>query len=95
MEKWIEVTLKKVQQYCWWCRSNTKVKRYKKSKNNGRIFKSVKKIITKPTDKQPDTVDMPELESEKSAKQEKKQRRQGLKILTPNQMFSRLQITLA
>ena len=38
---------------------------------------------------------MPELESGKSAEQEKKQRRQGLKILTPNQMLSRLQITLA
>ena len=38
---------------------------------------------------------MPELESEESAEQEKNQRGQGLKILTPSQMLSRLPITLA
>ena len=36
-----------------------------------------------------DTTNMPDLESEKSTKA------QGLKILTPNQMLSRLPITLA
>ena len=36
-----------------------------------------------------DTTNMPDLESEKSTKG------QGLKILTPNQMLSRLPITLA
>ena len=40
---------------------------------------------------QPDTTDMPELESEQSAEQ----RGQGLTILTPSQMLSRLPIILA
>ena len=55
--------------------------------------------IAKPKDKQPDeqpdTINMPELESEESAEQNKKQRGVGLKILTPDQMLSRLPITLA
>ena len=41
------------------------------------------------------TTDMPELESEKSAAQGKKQSTKGLKMLTPNQMLSRLPISLA
>ena len=44
---------------------------------------------------QPDTTDMPELESEKSAAQKREQEGQGLKILTPEQMLSRLIISLA
>ena len=47
------------------------------------------------TDEQPDTTDMPEIESAKSAEQRRKQELQGLKILTPQQMFSRLPISLA
>ena len=39
--------------------------------------------------------DMPELESEESAAQRRNQRGQGLKILTPQQMLSRLPISLA
>ena len=38
---------------------------------------------------------MPELESEESAVERRNQQGQGLKILTPDQMFSRLPITLA
>ena len=38
---------------------------------------------------------MPDLESEESAAQRKNQRGQGLKILTPNQMLSKLPIYLA
>ena len=38
---------------------------------------------------------MSDLENEESAKQRIKQRAQGLKILTPEQMFSRLPIYLA
>ena len=38
---------------------------------------------------------MPDLESEKSAEQSRKQEGQGLKILTPEQMFSRLPNLLA
>ena len=46
-------------------------------------------------DEQPDTADMSDLESDESAGQRKNQRGQGLKILTPNQMLSRLPISLA
>ena len=38
---------------------------------------------------------MLELESEKSAEKRKNQKGEGLKILTPNQMLSRLPISLA
>ena len=38
---------------------------------------------------------MPQLESKESAAEKKNQPRQGLKILTPDQMLSRLPITLA
>ena len=46
-------------------------------------------------DKQPDTTNMPELESEESAEQRKNKQGKDLKILTPNQMLSRLPISLA
>ena len=42
-----------------------------------------------------DTTNILELESEESAAQRRNQQGQGLKILTPNQMLSRLPITLA
>ena len=51
--------------------------------------------MIKKTDEQPDTTDMPELESEESAEQRRNQQGKGLKILTPNQMLSRLPINLA
>ena len=38
---------------------------------------------------------MPELESEESAAERRKQQGQGIKILTPDQRLSRLPITLA
>ena len=44
---------------------------------------------------QPDTTDIPKLESEESAAQRINQQGKGLKMLTPNQMLSRLPITLA
>ena len=46
-------------------------------------------------DEKPDTINMPELESEESAAQRRSQRGEGLKILTPQQMLSRLPISLA
>ena len=46
-------------------------------------------------DEQPDTTDMSDLESEESAEQRRNQGGKGLKILTPDQMFSRLKISLA
>ena len=42
-----------------------------------------------------DTTDMPELESDKFAAQRRNKQGKGLKILTPNQMLSRLSISLA
>ena len=47
------------------------------------------------TDEQPDIINMPELESEESAAQRKEQEGQRLKILTTQQMLSRLSISLA
>ena len=49
----------------------------------------------KKTDEQPDTTNMSELESEESAKQIRNQQGKGLKILTPNQILSRLSVALA
>ena len=42
-----------------------------------------------------DTTGMPDLESEESAAERKNQEGQRLKVLTPNQMLSRLPISLA
>ena len=42
------------------------------------------------TDEQLDPTDLPELESEESAAQRREHERKGLKILTPEQMLSRL-----
>ena len=42
-----------------------------------------------------DTTDIPDLESEESTVQRKNQQGQGLKTVTPNQMLSRLPISLA
>ena len=47
------------------------------------------------TGEQSDTTDMPDLESAESAAQRRNQRGQGLKTLTPQQMLSRLPISLA
>ena len=57
---------------------------------------SLLKEILKPkkSDEQPDTTDISELESEESAA-ERRNQGEGLKIVTPNQMLSRLPITLA
>ena len=58
---------------------------------------SLLKEIPKPekSNKEPNTTDMPELESDKSPTERRNQPGQGLKILTPDQMLSRLTITLA
>ena len=58
---------------------------------------SLLKEIPKPkkSDKQPDTTDMLELESKESAAERRNKLGEGLKILTPDQMLSRLLITLA
>ena len=58
------------------------------------IFKLLKEIFVQPKaddkaddkadEEQPDTTDMPDLESQKSAEQRKKKKGQVLKNLTPN-----------
>ena len=53
------------------------------------------KVFTEKSSEEPDTTDMPKLESEESAAERRNQQGQGLKILTPDQMLSRLPITLA
>ena len=42
------------------------------------------------TDEQPDTTDMPELESQETAAKRREHEGKGLKILTPQKMFRRL-----
>ena len=59
------------------------------------LFKDIFKPEDKKTDEQPDTTDLPELESEESAEQRRTQQGEGLKILTPIQMLTRLPISLA
>ena len=44
---------------------------------------------------QPNITDMPDLESEESAAQRRNQTGRGIKFFTPDQMLSRLPITLA
>ena len=68
-----------------------------KANNEGalEVFKEKSDREKQESDEQPDTTNMLELESEESAEQNKKQRGVGLKILTPDQMLSRLSITLA
>ena len=51
--------------------------------------------MDKYTDEQPDTTNMPKLESEESAAERRNQQGEGVKILTPSQMLSRLTISLA
>ena len=77
--------------------SISKTPRLTKSQNKMVTILLLLKEIPKPKKsvEQPDTADMPELESEESASARKNQTGEGLKILTPDQMLSRLPITLA
>ena len=59
------------------------------------LLKETLKPKDEETDEQPDTIDMPELESEESAEKIRNQKGVGLKILTPNQKLSRLPVILA
>ena len=64
-------------------------------KGDFEFFKEKSDKEKQKSNEQPDTTDMPELESEESAAERRNQPGQGLKILTPDQMLSRLPITLA
>ena len=72
------------------------VNKPKITRNQEKIIQTIgllREIIK--TKLKPDTTDMPELESEESAAQRRNQSAKGLKILTPDQMLSRLPISLA
>ena len=51
--------------------------------------------MIKKTDEEPNTTNISELESEESAAERRNQQRKGVKILTQNQLLSRLPISLA
>ena len=59
------------------------------------IMSLLKEILKSKSDEKLNITDMFELESEESAAKRRNQQGQGLNILTPNQMLSRLPITLA
>ena len=59
------------------------------------IMSLLKEILKTKSDEKPNITDMSELESEESPAKRRNQQGQGLNILTPNQMLSRLPITLA
>ena len=54
-----------------------------------------REILKTKSTEQPDTINMPELKSEESAAERRNQPRKGLKISTPDQMLSKLPISLA
>ena len=57
------------------------------------LLKEIIKPNDKKTDEQPDTTNMPELESEESAEERRNQQGKGFKTLSPNQTLSRLPIS--
>ena len=59
------------------------------------LLKEILEPSNKKSGEQLDTTDMSELESKQSATERTNQQGQGLKILTPDQMLSRLPINLA
>ena len=69
------------------------LKKKKKTKFEESITERTKLRMQK-LDKQPDSTDMPELESEEFAAQNRNQQGKGLKILTPNQILIRVPISL-
>ena len=69
----------------------TRSQKKKKKVDISLLLKEIPEFKNKKLDEQQDTTDMSELESEESAEQKSI----GLKILTPDQMFSILPISLA
>ena len=64
-------------------------------KGDFEIFKEKSDKERQKSNEQPDTTEMPKLESEESAVKRRNQPGNGLKVLTPDQMLSRLPICLA
>ena len=65
------------------------------NKDNFEVFKEKSDAEKQESDEQQDTTDIPKLESEESAAERRNQDGQGLKKIIPDQMLSRLPITLA
>ena len=74
----------------------TGISKASEENNEGKLefFEKKSDIERKESDEQPDTTDVPELESEKPAAKRRNQERHRLKILTPDQILSRLPVTL-
>ena len=70
-------------------------KNQEKTAKNLSLLKEILNPGNKKIDEQLDTTNMSELESEESVAKRRNQQGQGVKILTPDQMLSRLPITLA
>ena len=64
-------------------------------KGDFEIFKEKSGKEKQKSNEQPDNTDMPELEIEESAAERRNRPGKGLKVLTPDQMLSRLPISLA
>ena len=64
-------------------------------KSDFEIFKEKSDKEKQESDEQPDTTDMLELQTKESAAERRNKSGKGLKILIPDQMLSRLPITLA
>ena len=71
-----------------------KIEKLRQTKNIQK-FSEIINLLKEIFNERPDPTDMPDLESEESAVENKNQKGQELKILTPNQMFRRLPISLA
>ena len=75
-------------------RLKTDIKNMSKNEVKNKGLDLLKNIVEKILDAN-ELLDIPELESEKSAEQRRNQQEQGLRILTPKQMIIRLPILLA
>ena len=71
-----------------------KIEKLRQTKNIQK-FSEIINLLKEIFNERPDPTVMPDLESEESAVENKNQKGQELKILTPNQMFRRLPISLA
>ena len=74
----------------------TGISKASEENNEGKLefFEKKSDIERKESDEQPDTTDMSEWESKKPAAKRRNQERHRLKILTPDQILSRLPVTL-
>ena len=75
-------------------RLKTDIKNMSKNEVKNKGLDLLKNIVEKILDAN-ELLDIPELESEKSAEQRRNQQEQGLRILTPKRMIIRLPILLA